>query len=107
MVRLLDLGCLNETPEVQSPLGQDVSGAGRQEVFGQNFVGQDVTRAISLIGQEVLGQDVTGAGCRGAELLGEGRHLGNILGAERRGAGLQEVSGAGCRGAELRGVGRH
>ena len=51
--------------------------------MGQNFVGQDVTGAISL------GQNVSGAGRRGAELRGAGRHWGNIPGAERLGAGGQ------------------
>ena len=49
---------------------------------GQNFVGQDVTGAISL-GQNVVGQEVSGAGSCGA-----GRHWEKIPGAERRGAGM-------------------
>ena len=39
--------------------------------MGQNFVGQDVTGAISL-GQNVVGQEDSGAGRRGAELRGAG-----------------------------------
>ena len=38
-----------------------------QDVVGQNFVGQDITGAISL-GQNVVGQEVSGAGGRGEEL---------------------------------------
>ena len=47
--------------------------------MGQNFLGQDVTGAISLgqnvVGKNVVGQDVSGSGRRGA-----GRHWGNFLG---------------------------
>ena len=57
-----------------------------QDVVGQNFVGQDVTGAISL-GRNVVGQEVSGAGRRGA-----GRHWGKISGAGGHGA---EGSGAG------------
>ena len=42
-----------------------------QDVVGQNFVGQDVTRAISL-GQNVVGQDVAGAISLGQEVSGAG-----------------------------------
>ena len=59
--------------------------------MGQNFVGQDVTGAISL-GQNVVGQEVNGAGRRGAELRGAGRCWGKISGAGGHGA---EGSGAG------------
>ena len=41
----------------------------------------------SVLRHSVLGQNVSGAGRRGAELRGAGRHWGNIPGAERRGAG--------------------
>ena len=64
-------------------MGQDVSRAGCSPSVGPEFVGQDLTGAISL-GQEVLGQDVSRArsSCW-AELRGERRHWGNISGAER------------------------
>ena len=51
-----------------------------------NFVGQDVTGAISL-GQNVVGQEVSGAGRRGAELFGAGRRWGKISGSGGHGAG--------------------
>ena len=41
------------------------------------------------MGHNFVGQEVSGAGSRGAELRGAGRHWGNIPVAERRGAGGQ------------------
>ena len=61
--------------------------------MGQNFVGQDVTGAISL-GQNVVGQEVSGAGRRGQNFVGQ-----DVTGAISLG---QEVSGAGGSGAGSR-----
>ena len=49
-------------------------------------MGQDVSGASRQWGPKLVEQEVSGAGRRGAELRGAGRHWGKIPEAERRGA---------------------